>query len=407
MQKRFIEEKLLSYLKFMPVVLIRGARQTGKTTLTHMLGKENGYKFYNLDEALELHNAGENAVGWISQIEKPAIIDEVQKAPEIFLPIKVDVDQNRIPGRYLLTGSANPLLLPRMGDSLAGRMGIIDLFPFSQSEIRKKESSFINNIFANEMPAKSFSSLPKEELSDLLFRGGFPYVQTLSESQISGWMGSYLQMILDRDVRDLSQIEGLREFPLLFRLLASRTGNLLNLSDVSRSLGISAPTLKRYISLLEALFFIYLLPGWYTNLGKRVTKSPKIHLCDTGILSYLLNANEEKIENDPLLLGPMLETFVFTELQKMRSWSSIRFDLYHFRDLSHEVDFVLEQPDGTIVGIEVKSTHSINSADLRGLRHLKSISKGKFFRGIVLYCGNQVGCYDDNLFVLPIQSLWG
>lgn len=406
MLKRHIEKKLLSNLEIMPVVLIRGARQSGKTTLTHMLGKENGYTFYNLDDHATLLNATKDPAGWIKSLKKPAIIGEVQRVPEIFLPIKADVDQNRIPGRYILTGSANPLLLPRLGDSLAGRMGIIDLFPFSQGEAQQKKESFIEYIFANEIIPKTFSAFSQEEFHKLLIRGGFPFVQSLSEEKIEIWMGAYLQTMLDRDVREISNIAGLRDFPLLFRLLATRTANLLNISDLSRSLSMTNPTLKRYITILEALFFIYLIPSWFSNLGKRVIKSPKIHICDTGILSYLLTIDEKKLATDPILAGMMLETFVFTELQKLRSWSPIRFELYHFRDSRYKVDFILEQPDGTLIGIEVKSTHSIDSNDLKGLRHLRALTKKKFLRGIVLYQGDQMGCFDDNLWTIPIQALW-
>ncbi len=407
MLHRFIEEELESYLDIMPVVLMTGARQTGKTTLMELLCKERGYTFYTFDDDLVLSSATRDPSGWLASIPKPVIIDEVQRVPEIFLPIKRDVDQNRAPGRYLLTGSANPLLLPRLGDSLAGRMGIIPLYPFSQGEIREQKGQFIETIFAEDLLPRSFVPLQIQTLYDIILRGGFPIAQTLANlSDVNRWVRAYLQTMMERDVRDISNIEGLRELPRLFHLLATRTANLLNMADLSRSLGISQPTLKRYIRLLETLYFVYLLPAWYSNLGKRIIKSPKLHVCDTAILSQLLDINKERLANTPSLAGQLLESFVFTELQKLRSWAKTSFELFHFRDGVYEVDFVLEKPDGSITGIEVKSGATIRSDDFKGLKHLKKLAGKKFHRGIVLHLGHQMQQLEPNLWAMPIQSFW-
>jgi hypothetical protein len=165
-------------------------------------------------------------------------------------------------------------------------------------------------------------------------------------------------------------------------------------------------TVNRYIRLLETLFFIHLLPAWYTNLGKRIIKAPKLHLCDTAILGQLLGVDRGRLQKDPHLAGQFLESFVFSELQKLKSWSPIRFDIYHFRDGDFEVDLVLEKPDKTIVGIEVKSARSLNADDLKGLKHLKKLSKGHFKRGIVLHPGTQIEPLGDDLWAFPIASLW-
>lgn len=407
MLKRNIEQELESFLKIMPVVLIGGARQTGKTTLIESMAKKDGYHLVTFDDELILSHAARDPSGWLMAQPKPLIIDEVQRVPELFLSIKRDVDQHRKAGRFLLTGSANPLLLPRLGDSLAGRMGIVTLYPFSQGEIHQIKETFISTIFDKPPSIQKFQELSIESLHELFLRGGFPSVQNFENIEdVTRWIRSYLQTIMERDVRDISHIEGLREFPRLFRLLATRSGMLLNISDLSRTLGMVNVTLSRYLRLLEILYFIYLLPPWYTNLGKRLIKSPKLHIADTAILAQLLGVDKKNLLNDPALSGQFLENFVYTELLKQKSWSSIPVELYHFRDGDHEVDFVLERSDGTIVGIEVKSARLIRQDDLKGLKHLKNLSKERFKRGFVLHLGNQIEPLGSDFWAVPLQALW-
>lgn len=407
MLHRHILTELQAFLKIMPVVLIAGARQAGKTTLVESISGETGYTFVTLDDEFTLSNASRDPSGWLASLPKPLIIDEVQRLPELFLSIKRDVDQHRVPGRYLLTGSANPMLLPRLGDSLAGRIGIVPLFPFSQSEIQHTDPDlFIRSLFADSISFRQYEPLSHSTLYGMLLKGGFPPVQGFGIADIERWVRSYLQTIMERDVRDIAQIEGIREFPRLFRLLATRSGMLLNVSDVSRSLGMVNVTVNRYLRLLETLYFVNLLPSWYSNRAKRVIKSPKLHLSDTAILAQLLDTDEQRLLGDPSLLGQFLESFVFSELLKQKSWSSIRCELYHFRDGDHEVDFVLERSDGTLVGIEVKSARSIRSDDLKGLKHLQAISKKQFKQGLILHLGSQVESLGHNLWAVPLQALW-
>lgn len=407
MLKRHILEELEAYLQLMPVVLLIGARQTGKTTLVETLVQKRDFSYFTLDDELSLSNALADPSGWIESLPKPVIIDEIQRAPELFLSIKKDVDQNRIPGRYLLTGSANPLLLPKLGDSLAGRMGILHLLPFSQGELRGIRESFIETIFGELFTSKIFEPLSFETLLKIFLKGGFPPVRSLQDlKDVKRWFRSYLQTMMERDVRDIANIEGLREFPRLFRLLATRSGMLLNISDLSRSMGMINMTLNRYLRILESLFFIYLLPAWFSNLGKRIIKSPKLHICDTALLAQLIEVDENRLKNDPSLAGQFLENFIFAELLKQKSWSSVPFEIYHFRDGDYEVDFVLEKPEGTIIGVEVKSSKSVSNEDLRGLIHLKKIAKNRFKRGIILHPGNKIESLGEGLWACPIQALW-
>jgi predicted AAA+ superfamily ATPase len=408
MLKRHIQKEVEAYLEIMPVVLIAGARQTGKTTYVRQIAKERGYAFFTFDDVMTLANAKRDPVGWLKSLPKPVVIDEIQRVPEIFLSLKKDVDTNNKPGRYLLTGSANPLLIPHLGDSLAGRMGIINMFPFSFCEKIEKKESFISLLFKKKIPIKTFPDLDKDLIVKELLWGGYPPVQTFKKlADVNRWIKAYLQTIMERDVRDIANIEGVREFPNLFRLLASRNGGLLNISSLSRSLGMVHMTLNRYMRLLETLYFIHLLPSWYHNLGKRMIKSPKIYISDTAIVTSLLGMNEGRLLEDPMLFGQLLEGYVFSELLKQQSWAQTDFELYHFRDGSYEVDFILEKSDGTVTGIEVKSAQSIHTGDLKGLKHLKSISKKRFDKGIILYLGAQTEYLDEDLWAVPFQALWG
>jgi len=207
-------------------------------------------------------------------------------------------------------------------------------------------------------------------------------------------------------VKDISNVEALKEFPKLFRMLATRSSMLLNVSDISRSLGMINVTLNRYLRLLEILYFIHLLPPWFSNLGKRFTKTPKLHFYDTAVLTSLLDVDEKRLENDPVLTGQLLETFIFSELLKLKSWSETPFQIYHFRDRNYEVDFVLERGDGSIIGIEVKSSKTIRTSDLRGLVQLKKQAKDQFKRGVVLHLGEQIEPLGEDFFAVPIQALW-
>jgi len=387
MFKRHVEEELAASLDLAPIVLLTGARQTGKTTLAEAIAQKRGYSFTTFDDEFTVSNAKRDPSGWLSHLPKPIFIDEVQRVPEILLSIKQDVDQNPQAGRYLLTSSANRL-------DLTDQMKIISIFPFSQGEIRKIKESFISLIFHNELLPFKLEDLSQEALHQMLLRGGFLPLQNLTDTK--KWVHSYLQKMMERDIRDLSNVEGLREFPRIFHALATRSAQLLNISELSRSLGMVNVTVHRYLRLLETLYLIHLLPAWVTDQAKRLTKSPKLHLSDTALLGQLGQTDNSQF----------LESFIFSELLKQRSWAPFPFGIYHFRDGDHEVDLVLEKPDGTIVGIEVKSTQKLHSNDLKGLKHLQKLAKNHFKRGIVLHPGTQIEHLEQDLWAMPIQALW-
>jgi len=408
--KRNIEKKLVAALEYMPVVLLRGARQTGKTTLAKsisLLKKE--YNYLSFDHLPSLVAAKNDPVGFISRLEKPVVLDEIQRVPELFLPIKSDVDENRTPGRYFLTGSADPLLIRQLGDSLAGRMRLLTLWPFSQGEIEGKQETFIDNVFnRSPMPIGKTLLCSKEDVLMRAIRGGYPTpLQMTSDVQRQEWFNDYISLVLQKDILDLSRIENITQMPNLLTLLAARTGGLLNTEELSRSIKLSSVTLQRYLDLLRTLFLVHFLPAWSGNLSKRLVKSPKVYLCDTALQLFMLNVNLDRLVKDQTLVGSVIENFVVLELLKQLSWSDLNVQIYHYRDYSQlEVDIVLEGPGGDIIAIEVKSSQTIASDDVKGLKRFQEHVGDKFVQGILFYTGTTILPFGEKITACPISMLW-
>lgn len=407
MFKRHIKPSLIKALERSPVVLLNGARQVGKSTLVKELIKEKGYTYLTFDDETVYLAAKNDPESFINNLQKPVIIDEVQRVPEIFLNIKIDVDNHRIAGSYLLTGSANPLLIPNLGDSLAGRMEIIDLMPLSQGEIEGTVDIFIDTAFNSKSFKQPQETISKKELYQKIIIGGYPSVQGKDEETREAWMRSYINLLLQRDIKDLAQIEKIIELPNLLKILAYRASNLLNVSEVSRECKMVAQTVHRYVALLETIFIITLQQSWHTNFALRYIKSPKIYLVDSGLLSYLLGMNVERSSNELITMGKIVENFVLNELKKQATWSKTRPDIYHFRTTSGiEIDIILENRQGQIIGIEVKSAERVTADDFKGLKHLQEKTDKKLLKGIVFYCGSQVVPFGKDLWALPINCLW-
>jgi len=409
MLSRNITPAIIEALSDTPVVMLNGARQTGKSTLAKSLISENHMgRYVTLDDATSLAAAKHDPAGFISGLGESTVIDEIQRAPELFLAIKADVDLNRKPGRYLLTGSANVFLLPRLSESLAGRMEIFTLWPLSQGEFVGIRERFIDFLFF-EKPLSIVSVPADSEITviERAIRGGYPEASARgSEPRRRAWFGSYITTILQRDVRDIANIDGLTAMPRLLSMLATRSPSLLNYSELSRTTGLPQTTLKRYMALFETIFLIDHLPAWYSNLGKRLVKTSKLIMNDTGLLATLLAVNAARLENNPLC-GALIENFVIMELKKQISWSDTRPAMLHYRtQTGQEVDVVLEDTAGRIVGIEIKSAKSVGGQDFRGLQSLAEASGNSFLKGIVLYGGSEIMSFGSNLFALPIDSLW-
>lgn len=412
MYKRWLRPQILAALEDTPVIFLSGARQTGKSTLVRDIAeREHPARYITFDDATVLSAARYDPAGFIAELGGPVIIDEVQLAPDIFPALKISVDRDRQPGRFLLTGSANILLLPRVSESLAGRMEILTLWPLSQGEIEDLDENLIDRLFTKQFsfPQSSAKSAGKRvDLLSRVVRGGYPEVLGRQiEDRRRNWFGAYITTILQRDVREMANIEGLTDLPRVLRLIAARASTLHNLAEISRSIDIPQTTLRRYLTLLETAFLLVPLPAWSSNLGKRLVKAPKLALSDTGLLCYLLGADETRLAKDGSLLGRVLENFVVTELRKQSSWGKTKPQLFHYRtQAGQEVDIVLEDSAGNIVGVEVKASATVSSSDFKGLRALQETTGKLFKRGVLFYTGAEPVAFGSDLFALPFDSLW-
>lgn len=389
------------------VVMLAGPRQAGKTTLARSLA-EKSRTYLTLDDATTLSAAKSDPAGLVRGLDR-AIIDEVQRAPDLLLAIKESVDRDPRPGRFLITGSANLMTLPRIADSLAGKMEIIRLLPLAQSEILAQPAPrFLESLFAGRAPEPG-TLLLGGDLVDLVLAGGYPEaVARKSWTRRQDWYDNYVEAVVERDVRDIANVDQPDRMPRLLRALAAHAGQLINHAGVGAGLDLNHVTTQKYTGIFEQLFLVRTLPPWHNNALKRLTKKPKLHFLDSGLLAALTGLTPEKVAADRSRFGAILETFVFSEILKLTGWSDDRFSLSHFRDKElDEVDIVLEDRDGRIVGLEVKASATVRSEDFSGLRKLAAATGQRFAFGAVLYDHEQTIAFGDRLAAAPLSSLWG
>jgi predicted AAA+ superfamily ATPase len=404
--ERFVEQRVEEALTDTPVVLIVGPRRAGKTTLVRKM-ENAGRSYFTLDDLTTLDAARTDPVGFIRGLDQ-AIIDEIQRAPDLLLAIKKTVDEDNRPGRFLLTGSANVLTLPRVADSLAGRVETIQMFPLAHAEVTGRTPQFLARLFDGKLHS-DHAAVVGDDLVKLVLAGGFPEaISRGTERRQQDWMRSYLTSILTRDLRDIADIEKLTELPRFVRLLAEHSGQLVNYSQFGGSINVSHKTGQRYIALLEQVFLVSTLRPWYTNALKRISKTPKLHFLDSGLLAATRGLTFDRLTANRSDFGALLESFVFSEVLKLMTASDLRLTPYHFRDQQlHEVDIVLERDDGMIAGIEVKAAATAKSGDFAGLRTLAAACGDRFAFGVVLYDSSDFVPFGDRLAAAPLSSLWG
>lgn len=410
MFQRNLTSELQKAVSDTPTVLLVGARQTGKSTLVQQIRNE-GYQpdYITFDDPTALAAAKANPTAFIQALNGPVIFDEVQRVPDLFLAIKAQVDKERTSGGFLLTGSANVLLIPKVADSLAGRIEILTLRTLSQGEMEGRNETFIDRVCGKQFElSKKVEAEDRKDLFERMLTGGYPEaVERRSIERRDKWFRSYVTTLLQRDVRDLANIEGLTELPRLLSILAARAGGLLNTAEISRSSGIPQTSLKRYMALLEQVFLIETLQPYSGSLTKRLVRSPKLYFTDTGLVAMLQGLTWERIKFEPSLGGPLLENFVVNELRKQMGWNKTAAGIFHFRTSSdQEVDIVLETASGEVVGIEIKSAASVGNDAFKGLRILKDSVGRKFLRGFVLYTGDSSVAFEEGMFAVPVQNLW-
>ncbi len=413
MIKRRLAKKILDALQGFPVVYVNGARQAGKSTLVQTLAADNWPADYvTFDEATMLGAAEANPESFLRAYESRLILDEAQLVPSLFRALKVLVDEARLldkqnaNGRYLLTGSANIMALPKVSDALVGRMSVLTLYPLSALEITGGKGDFLSRLMSNGFKPGTIKR--KIGLVDVIRQATFPEITDQSDDRRKQWFENYITTILQRDVRQLADIAKLGVLPNLLRVLASRAGGLINEADIARSIGQNAVTTKSYRVLLQMMFLTFDVRPWYRNIGKRLVKSPKGYIMDTSLLCHLQQVNMAKVEiEDPHVFGHLFENFVATEILKQLATEGSATELYHFRTSDgKEVDFVLEKSDGSLAALEVKGRDNVTAADFKGLKELRSQTEDDFICGIVLYRGNKIIPFEKNLWAVPVDCIY-
>ncbi len=405
MFKRFVERRADEALSDTPVVLIVGPRRAGKTTLVKSMG-EADRTYITLDDQTVLEAARSDPAGFIRGLGR-AIIDEIQRAPDLLLAIKKTVDEDYRPGRFLLTGSANVLTLPRIADSLAGRMETLQMLPLARAEVEGGTPSFLERLFEGKLQNQR-KAVVGDDLVQTVLLGGFPEaIARESERRRQDWARSYITSILTRDLREIAEVEKLTELPKFVRLLAEYSGQLVNYSQFGAGINVSHKTGQRYVGLLEQVFLIATLQPWFTNALKRIVRTPKLHFLDSGLLASARGLTFDRVKANRETFGALLESFVFSEVLKLMTSSDLRLTPHHFRDREmREVDIVLERDDGMIAGIEVKASATVRSSDFAGLQALAEPSGNRFVFGVVLYDNTDVVPFGDRLVAAPLSCLW-
>ncbi len=428
---RSVERRLVEALEDSPVVLIHGPRQSGKTTLAQITCAPNyvnrggggpawgysqddqDYRYFSFDDPVARDGARTDPTGFVADLPERVILDEVQRVPELFEAIKISVDRQRAPGRFLLTGSTNVFLVPQLSDSLAGRIQIVPLHPLTQFELTGRSSpscpdaDFLNALFGDGFPMFHCDRLAGQ-LVEKIVAGGYPAALARpTPRRLANWYRDYVEALVQRDARDITRVRSLDVLPRLLRAAAAHTAQLFNLSSLASPFELSRPSIRDYVTLLERLFLLERLPAWHSNRMKRLVKSPKLHVNDTGLAAALLGANAKALAADRTLLGHFLETFAYQELRRQASWHDTPTEFFHFRDKDGvETDIVIEQASGDVAGVEIKAAATVNSTDFRGLRKLESAVGNRFARGVVLYDGETCVPFGSRFHAVPISRLW-
>lgn len=403
MIKRSISPQIEDALAAFPVVLLSGARQVGKSTLALSLG----YHYITLDDITQLDGALTDPIRFVESLPRPVVIDEIQKAPNLLAAIKEAVDHKRNNGDFLLTGSANLLGFKRVADSLAGRMGIVELWPLSCSELSQQPGrNVVDCLFDGSYPTlmKGGGSAEGGQFNlERVLQGGYPEIQKIPSLRARAlWFSSYISTYIERDVRDIGELRNLERFVHLVNILSSRSAATLNKAELSRSAGIDQKTLANYLMLLEMVYQIRPVPAYSSNIGKRYTKSAKLYFTDTGVLSHLLSIGGVDDLKSSAHYGSIVETYVFSELLKAMRQCEQKTQLFHYRTSDQrEIDFVLLRGEKK-VAVELKAAITVRKADFSHIQHLQQSEQG--VTGIILYQGEKMVPFGNNT-ALPLSIL--
>lgn len=412
---RFLEPRVREILTDTPVLGLIGPRQSGKTTLAKRIS-EPDRTYLTLDDPNLLAAARADPLGLIRDADRVAI-DEIQRAPGLMLAIKQSVDADRRPGRFLITGSANIITAPRMQESMAGRIEIVTLLPISYSERFApaavqvaRGDRFLDRAFSAERDLDTNTLADTRTgagLVEAVLTGGYPEaIARTSDRRRRDWFRAYARAIVERDMPDIAVVERGAQLPKFLEALALLNGQLVNLTDMGTRISVDRKTAERYLSLLEHLFIVERLRAWSRSGLQRLVKTPKLHFVDSGLAAALRGTRVDDIRADRTQFGPVLEASVLSELRKQAGWYDGHLRFSHFRDKDGaEVDVVIENESGQLLGIEVKASATVSAKDFVGLNRLRRVAP-EFVRGYVLYDGVQTLPFGDGLYAVPISALW-
>jgi uncharacterized protein len=416
---RAISNKIIESLAVMPAIFLNGPRQVGKSTLMHWIIQEKiiSADYVTFDDITIFASASSDPEGFLRGFNKPIIIDEVQKVPQIFSSLKLLIDEYRQKdklssnGRFILTGSVSIMAVPKLSEALVGRMTIISLYPLSASEViqeKRAGTPVINGWFDQKILFEKANE--KFILDNVIHKTSFPEVVDMDKRARDTWFNSYISTLLQRDVRELAEITKIAFLPNMLKMLAARVGSTLNNANFAKDALLDVMTYERYRILLEKVFLITLVKPWYRNINLRLVRTPKVYFTDTALLCHQLGVDPTELkQNKPILYGHILENFVFSELQKQMNLLGDNYTLYYFRvhgNKEEEVDFVIERKNGSLIGIEVKSKYSVTDKDFTSLNKLKKAVGKDFIKGIVLYHGEDTVPFSENMVAMPISKLW-
>lgn len=396
MLERSIESLVTTALSISPIVLLKGARQVGKSTLsTHL-----GLHYVVLDDVSVRISVKEDPIRFIQMLPKPVCIDEIQKAPELLEALKLYVDANRRNGDFLLTGSANILDMKQAKDTLAGRIIELELYPLSLKEKSKdSQSNCIDSLFCHDFESKRIAY---NDVVEQIIRGGYPealHLNTAMERRL--WFSSYVSTYVERDARDLSELRDIDSYFRFLNIVAPRSTQMLVKSDLAKEVGVRVETIENYLGILEQTFQVKVLRPYFENIGKQFVKSPKLYLNDTGVMSYFLKITDIGSFEESMYKGALVETLVCNELMKHLSFADTPTDIFHYRtNDKKEIDFVLKRHD-KIIAMEVKASMSVAKVDFKHIRDFQKNSS-HHVSGVVVYMGEHVLSFGDDCIAVPM-----
>ena len=408
MYPRSVRSLILDALGDTRVVMLVGARQVGKSTLTQdIASSDHPATVINLDQRVSRDAANEDPTGFVAGINGPVVIDEIQRAPDLLFAIKERVDRDLRPGQFLLTGSANVFTTGQVREALTGRMETIALWPLSQAELNSATSNIVDTLFGGWPPQVTGAPVGRAAFDSLVAESGYPEARLRAPGlRRERWFASYVTDTLARDLGDVSDALKLHEIPHLLRVLAAQSANELVYRRVAQRLDIDSKTVKGYVSLLEAVFLVKLLPAWRPGLSVREIHAPKVYIVDSGLLAHLVRANADRIGTDDQVTGKILENFVAMEVLRQAEWAQMDARLYHYRHGGGEVDLILENRSAEIVAIEVKASASIRPREYAALLKLRDARGEQFKAGIVVYTGAQTIPLSHRIWAVPLSGLW-